>query len=55
MDNGEGPVAATGFHQLDECERAVIRAHDGLGEPALTLNQIARALGPTSDLKRVTV
>jgi RNA polymerase sigma factor (sigma-70 family) len=38
--------------QLDERERAVLRAHYGLGEPAQTLNQIGRALGLTGERAR---
>jgi RNA polymerase primary sigma factor len=38
--------------QLDERERAVIRAHFGLGQPARTLNQIGGALGLTAERAR---
>ena len=38
--------------QLDERERAVIRAHYGLGEPAQTLKQIGGALGLTAERAR---
>ena len=38
--------------QLDERERAVIRAHYGLGEPARTLNEIGGALGLTAERAR---
>jgi hypothetical protein len=38
--------------QLDERERAVIRAHYGLGQPAQTLNQIGGALGLTAERAR---
>lgn len=38
--------------QLDERERAVIRAHYGLGEPAQTLNKIGGALGLTAERAR---
>lgn len=37
---------------LEERERAVIRAHYGLGQPAQTLNQIGRALGLTAERAR---
>jgi RNA polymerase primary sigma factor len=38
--------------ELDERERAVIRAHYGLGQPAQTLKQIGRALGLTAERAR---
>jgi RNA polymerase primary sigma factor len=38
--------------RLDERERAVIRAHFGLGQPARTLNQIGSALGLTAERAR---
>jgi RNA polymerase primary sigma factor len=38
--------------QLDERERAVIRAHYGLGEPVQTLNQIGAELGVTAERAR---
>ena len=38
--------------RLDERERAVIRAHYGLGEAAQTLNQIGGALGLTAERAR---
>ncbi len=38
--------------QLDERERAVIRGHYGLGQPAQTLNQIGGALGLTAERAR---
>jgi RNA polymerase sigma factor (sigma-70 family) len=38
--------------QLDELERAVIRAHYGLGQPAQTLDQIGRGLGLTAERAR---
>jgi RNA polymerase sigma factor (sigma-70 family) len=38
--------------ELDERERAVIRAHYGLGEPARSLNQIGGALGVTAERVR---
>jgi RNA polymerase sigma factor (sigma-70 family) len=38
--------------RLDERERAVIRAHFGLGQPARTLNQIGGALGLTAERAR---
>jgi RNA polymerase sigma factor (sigma-70 family) len=38
--------------RLDERERAVIRAHFGLGEAAQTLNQIGGALGLTAERAR---
>jgi len=38
--------------QLAERERAVIRAHYGLGEPAQTLGQIGSALGLTAERAR---
>jgi RNA polymerase sigma factor (sigma-70 family) len=38
--------------QLDERERAVIRAHYGLGEPAQTLNGIGGVLGLTAERVR---
>ena len=38
--------------QLDERERAVLRAHYGLGERAQTLNQIGGALGLTAERAR---
>jgi RNA polymerase primary sigma factor len=38
--------------QLDERERAVLRAHYGLGEPAQTLTQIGTALGLTGERAR---
>jgi len=38
--------------RLDERERAVIRAHYGLGEPARTLNEIGGALGLTAERAR---
>jgi RNA polymerase primary sigma factor len=38
--------------QLDERERAVIRAYFGLGQPARTLNQIGGALGLTAERAR---
>jgi RNA polymerase sigma factor (sigma-70 family) len=38
--------------QLEERERAVIRAHYGLGEPAQTLKQIGGALGLTAERAR---
>lgn len=37
---------------LDERERAVLRAHYGLGEPAQTLNEIGGALGLTAERAR---
>lgn len=37
---------------LDERERAVLRAHYGLGEPVQTLNQIGSALGLTAERAR---
>jgi RNA polymerase primary sigma factor len=38
--------------RLDERERAVIRGHYGLGEPAQTLNQIGGTLGLTAERAR---
>jgi RNA polymerase primary sigma factor len=38
--------------QLDERERAVIRAHYGLGKPAQTLSQIGAGLGLTAERAR---
>lgn len=38
--------------QLDELERAVIRAHYGLGQPARTLDQIGGGLGLTAERAR---
>lgn len=38
--------------RLDERERAVVRAHFGLGEPAQTLNQIGCAMGVTAERAR---
>jgi RNA polymerase primary sigma factor len=38
--------------QLDQRERAVIRAHYGLGEPTQTLNQIGGTLGLTAERAR---
>jgi RNA polymerase primary sigma factor len=38
--------------QLDDRERAVIRAHYGLGAPAQTLNQIGATLGLTGERAR---
>jgi RNA polymerase primary sigma factor len=38
--------------QLDDRERAVIRGHYGLGQPAQTLNQIGGALGLTAERAR---
>jgi len=38
--------------QLDERERAVIRSHYGLGQPAQTLSQIGEALGLTAERAR---
>jgi RNA polymerase sigma factor (sigma-70 family) len=38
--------------RLDERERAVIRAHYGLGEPAQTLNQIGAEIGLTAERAR---
>ena len=38
--------------QLDERERAVIRAHYGLGQPAQTLSEIGAALGLTAERVR---
>jgi RNA polymerase primary sigma factor len=38
--------------QLDERERAVIRAHYGLGEPAKTLSEIGARLGVTAERAR---
>jgi RNA polymerase primary sigma factor len=38
--------------QLDERERAVIRAHYGLGQPAQTLSQIGGSLGLTAERAR---
>jgi RNA polymerase sigma factor (sigma-70 family) len=38
--------------QLDERERAVIRGHYGLGQPAKTLNQIGSTLGLTAERAR---
>ena len=38
--------------QLDERERAVVRAHYGLGEPVQTLNQIGAELGLTAERAR---
>jgi RNA polymerase primary sigma factor len=38
--------------QLDERERAIIRSHYGLGQPAQTLSQIGEALGLTAERAR---
>ena len=38
--------------QLDERERAVVRAHYGLDQPAQTLNQIGGSLGLTAERAR---
>ena len=38
--------------RLDERERAVIRSHYGLGQPAQTLSQIGDALGLTAERAR---
>jgi RNA polymerase primary sigma factor len=38
--------------ELDERERAVVRAHYGLGEPAKTLGEIGSALGLTAERAR---
>jgi RNA polymerase primary sigma factor len=49
MEIREVSVFADG---LDERERAVLRAHYGLGEPAQTLNEIGGALGLTAERAR---
>jgi DNA-directed RNA polymerase sigma subunit (sigma70/sigma32) len=38
--------------QLGERERAVVRAHYGLGQPPQTLNEIGSALGLTAERAR---
>ena len=52
LDEIEVGVVRDLADRLDERERAVIRAHYGLGGPAQTLNEIGGALGLTAERAR---
>ena len=52
LDEIEVRVVRDLADRLDERERAVIRAHYGLGEPAQTLSQIGATIGLTAERAR---